>query len=76
MKKKTACEAARGGGIPRALAILQKRPRAPPNLQLSTNTIFSSLRPSHLTPWLFPNSLARTPNDLAHGGAASNDTAR
>ena len=42
-------EMAHGGGILRALVILQKRPRISPQWQLSTNTIFSSLRTSHLT---------------------------
>ena len=67
--------AARSQGGPR-WAILQKIPRTPPNLQLSTNTIFSSLRPSVLTPRLFPNSPTHTPSDSAHGNAAGDDTAR
>ena len=69
-------ETAHGRGIPRALAILQKRPRTSPKLQLSTNTIFSSLRTSHLTPWLSWNSPARTPVNSVHGGAASGGTGR
>ena len=38
--------------IPRALTILQKRPRTSPELQLYTNTIFPSLKPFHLSPRL------------------------
>ena len=69
--------AARDGpqwGISRALAILQKRPRTSPELQLSTNTISPSLKPFHLTPWLSWNSPAHTPSDSAHGGATAGDT--
>ena len=36
-------ETALVGESPRAQVILQNRPQTPPNLQLSTNTIFSSL---------------------------------
>ena len=59
------------GEIPRALVILQKRPRTSPELQLSANTISSSLKPSHLTLWLSWNSPAHTPGDPAHGGAVA-----
>ena len=69
-------ETARGRGVPRTFEILQKRHQTPPNLQLSTNTIFSSLRTSHLTPWPFPNSPARTSGDSVHGGVASGGTER
>jgi len=69
-------EAARGRGVPRALAILEKRPQTLPNLQLNTNTIFSSLRPSHLTPWPFSNSATRTPGGSVHGGVEGDDTAQ
>ena len=64
-------ETARGGETPRVLMFLQNRRRTSPELQLSTNTIFSSLRTSHLTPWPFSNSLACTPSDPVHGGATS-----
>ena len=63
-------------GIPRVSMTLQKRPQTPPNLQLSTNTIFSSLRTSHLTPWLSWNSPARTSGNSVHGGTASGGTGR
>ena len=64
------------GGIPRTLAILQKRPHTSSELQLSTTTIFFSLRTSHLPPWLSWNSPARTPGNSVHGGAASDGTER
>jgi len=62
-------------GESRALVILQKRPRTSPELQLSTNTIFPSLKPFHLTPWLFWNSSTHTPGDPAHSDAAADDKA-
>jgi len=54
-------ETAGGGGIPRALALLQNRPRTSPELQLSPNEISPSHKTSHLTPRPFPNSPACTP---------------
>ena len=47
-------ETAHDGETPRALMLLQNRPRISPELQLSTNTISPSLITSHLTPWPFP----------------------
>ena len=64
-------ETARGGGIPRALALLQNRPRTSLELQLSPNAISPSLKPSHLTPWLSWNSPSLTTGDSAHGGTAA-----
>ena len=72
-RRQPAHETARGGGIPRALELLQNRPRTSPELQLSPNAIFLYLKPSQLTPWLSWNSPTRTPNNLAHDGG---DTAR
>ena len=63
-------------GIPRASTTLQKTPRTSSELQLSTTTIFFSLRTSHLPPWLSWNSPARTPGNSVHGGAASGGTER
>ena len=75
------CEAVTRGdgprwGILRASMTLQKRPQTSLELQLSTNTIFPSLKPSHLTPWTFPNSPTYTLGDSVHGGAASGGTER
>ena len=47
-------ETARSGEIPHALMFLQNRPRTSPELQLTTNIISPSLKPSHLTPLIFP----------------------
>ena len=47
-----ACEMARGGGIPRVLALLQNRPHTSLELQLSSNAISPSHKTSHLTSWL------------------------
>ena len=75
-ERATARGASYEGGTPRALMFLQNRPRTSSELQLSTNTISSSLITSHLTPWPFPNSPALTPDDSVHGGTASGGTKR